>query len=562
MSVLKRLFDCSPRSSVPERVFDAKRVLDLDADAAAIVAAADAAGVVTAVVLALGAVTVDEPALLIVAVGVGIGVDLLLREGIAIAADAKRSRALGAAPTLVGRAVLRLRITPNAEDAAAFAAGGESHLADALSEHVRRNEGTPHSGLVSFAAAWRETAPALYRACLLVEAAGDAPDPERGRTLDRAMDAILDGTRDRAADAAESLRGPATALYAFGVLLPLSLIAVLPAAGAAGVDASLPFVVVVYDLLLPVSLGVAGVWLLAKRPIAFPPARIGREHPDVPDRRLLSVVLGVAAAIAGWIAAGISIAAWTRPIAAVGAAGGTGLITYYRPIVSVRRRIETLEETLPDGLYVVGRRVADGISVERAVDEAADELGGPTGELFAAVTRRGRQLKVGIDAAFRGEGGALERFPSPRAESAAELLGVAAREGPPAGRALIETADHLDDLQRVERNARRELGQVTSTLGNTAAIFGPLVGGATVALADSIGTADALEGSAPPTAELGVAVGVYVLLLAVILTATATGLSRGLDRATVGYRVGTALLSATVTYLLAFTAAGTLAGGL
>jgi hypothetical protein len=139
---------------------------------------------------------------------------------------------------------------------------------------------------------------------------------------------------------------------------------------------------------------------------------------------------------------------------------------------------------------------------------------------------------------------------------------MAAGAGPPAGRALIETADHLDELQRVEREARRSLGRVTSTLSNTAAFFGPLVGGATVALADSVGTTEALDGSTPETAGLGLAIGVYVLLLSVILTGIATGLQRGLDRATVGYRVGAALCTATVTYLVAVTVTAAVSGGL
>jgi hypothetical protein len=142
------------------------------------------------------------------------------------------------------------------------------------------------------------------------------------------------------------------------------------------------------------------------------------------------------------------------------------------------------------------------------------------------------------------------------------LLGIAAREGRPAGRALVETADHLTDLRRVEASARRDLARVTSTLGNTAAFFGPLVGGTTVALADSVGTAPTLDGSVPETAPLAVAVGVYVLLLAAVLTALSTGLVRGLDRATIGYRVGAALCAATVTYLAAFRAAATVTGGL
>jgi len=93
-------------------------------------------------------------------------------------------------------------------------------------------------------------------------------------------------------------------------------------------------------------------------------------------------------------------------------------------------------------------------------------------------------------------------------------------------------------------------------MGNTAALFGPLVGGVTVALAGRVGGSKL--GEAIPQTGLALAVGVYVLLLAVVLTALATGLARGFDRSVVGYRVGLALLAATATYLAAIVAGGLL----
>ena len=560
MSLLSRLAARSPREDPPDSLADVAPFLDRDPSALA--AAADSVGFAVGCLL-LGVVPiVGHPALVLVAVGGGYGAGLAVRGAAIAVANARRSRTLGSAPELVSRAVLQTRVAPTAEGAAAFAAETEGRLGDRLAEQVRRARGTPRSGLGQFAAAWRDSFPALHRALTLVDAAAGAPTEERDRALDRAMTAILDGTRDRAADAADAVRGPATALYAFGVLLPLALVGVLPAAGAAGLEVTLPAVVGIYDLLLPAVLVAASGWLLANRPVAFPPAAVARDHPAVPDRRWPALAAGTAVGVAAWPVAGLALPAWTRPIAALGCGAGVALVALYRPVVAVRERADALDEALPDALYLVGRRVADGIAVERAVADAADELGGVAYEVFGAATRRQSQLRIGVEAAFDGEYGALETVPSERARGAARLLGAATREGPPAGRALVETADHLDDLRRVEREARRDLAQVTSTLGNTAAFFGPLVGGATVALADSVGTTGALEGSAPETAALGPAIGVYILLLAVVLTALSTGLSRGLDRATVGYRTGAALLAATATYLVAFRATGTVAGGL
>jgi hypothetical protein len=557
MTAIERLARLSPRETAPDSLSEVEPFLDEEPSVLA--AAADVVGALATVPIALVALVLGRAELLLVACGVGLGGIVAVRGAVLAVANLRESRALGAAPTLVGRAVLRLRIAPTAEGAAAFAAETDGLLGDRLSEQVRRARGTPRSGLGGFADGWRDTFPALYRAVTLLEAAANAPDDERDRALDRAMETVLDGAEARAAEAADSLQGPTTAIYAFGVLLPLALVAVLPAAGAAGVEAALPAVVVVYDVVLPVGLCCAAGWLLAARPVAFPPVPVGRGHPDVPDRQWPPIAAGLAVAIGCWLVVSTILPAWTRPLAASGFGIGAALICWFRPIVSIRRRASRFDAGLSDALYLVGRRVADGVAVERAVADAADDLDGVVGATFTAAERRGRQLRVSVRTAFEG---ALDGVPSKRGESAARLLGLAAREGPPAGRALVETADHLDALARVEAEARRDLGRVTATLGNTAAFFGPLVGGATVALADSIDASTVIDGSAPDAAALGPAIGAYVLLTAVVLTALATGLSRGLDRATVGYRIGIALPLATATYLAGFAAASVAAGGL
>jgi hypothetical protein len=559
MGVVEWLARLSPRETAPDAL--AEIAPFLDGEPSELAAAADAVGALAAIPAAALALFGGRPALLLVAAGVGIGATVAVRSGVLAVANLRESRALGAAPTLVGRAVLRTRISPTVEGAAAFAARTDGLLGDRLAEQVRRAHGTPRSGLGAFAETWREPFPALYRAMTMLEAAAEAPDGERDRGLDRAMETVLDGAEGRAAEAADALQGPTTAVYAFGVLLPLALVAVLPAAGAAGIDAALPAIVAVYDVLLPAALCCAAGWLLSARPVAFPPVPVDRDHPKLPDHRWPPFAAGAAVAAVGWFAAAAVLPAWTRPLAAIGFGVGTVLIGRYRPVVAVRRRASRFDDGLPDALYLVGRRVADGVAVERALADAAGNLDGAVGETFTAAERRGRQLRVGVETAFEG---AIADVPSKRGESAARLLGLAAREGPPAGRALVETADHLDALQRVEAEARRDLGRVTATLGNTAAFFGPLVGGATVALADSIdaGTGTGIDGSAPEAAALGPAIGAYVLLTAVVLTALATGLSRGLDRATVGYRVGIAVPLATATYLAAFAATAATARGL
>jgi hypothetical protein len=496
----------------------------------------------------------------VLALAAGIAVAVALGRGPVALAGARRAQALGAAPSLVARLVLRMRVTPSVEAAAEFAADGQGPLADSLDAHLRAARGSPATGLDAFGEAWARGFPALRRAVVLVAAAGDAPVGRRERSLDRAMDAVLDGTRDRMASFAAAISGPATAVYAFGVLLPLALVAVLPAARVAGVRAGLTAVVLLYDVALPLALVGAAGWLLGRRPITFPPPAVPDDHPDLPGWRRLAPLAGLATGGVAVVAGGRLLPGWLWPLVGAGTAVGTALVLRYRPVVAVHRRVRSVESGLADALSLVGRRISEDDAVEAGIARAGADLEGPTGELFGHAARQGRQLGVGVREAFLGEHGALADLPGPRARSAAALLAVAARQGQPAGSAVLAMADHLEHLRAVEREARRSVRQVTTTLGNTATVFGPLVAGVTVALSGAIGGRSLGPGTAGtlPTAGLGLAVGAYVLLLSGLLAALAAGLERGLDRALVGYRAGLALLSATAVYPTAYLVAAAL----
>lgn len=478
-------------------------------------------------------------------------------------ATLRRTRALGNAPELVGRIALRMRIEPSVERASAFAArGGDDPLSTSLAAHTDRARGTPTAGLSAFADAWRAWFPALDRSTALLQTAADVPAGERDRALDRAHEVVREGTRDRLADFVGSVRGPVTAVYAFGVLLPLALVGALPAARVAGVGVTAAHVAFVYDVALPACLLAAVGWVLVRRPVAFAPLSVDASHPAVDDHRLLGVAGGAVAGIVGFVAADALVAPWLAPLAAAGLGTGTALFVAARPVVALRARVRAVEDGLPDALYLVGRAVSEGEAVESALARAATSVPGETGDLLDEAVGVQRRLRVGVVESFRGEYGVLESTPSPRVAGVATLLGLAASEGRPAGRAIVSMADQLSALARLDAEARRELASVTETLSNTAAVFGPLVAGATVALADGMAPAKTLDQTAVATplstADLGLAVGAYVLLSAVILTTLSVGVEHGLDRHLVASRVGRALVSATATFAVAFAAAGTL----
>jgi len=472
-------------------------------------------------------------------------------------ATARRTSALGAAPDLVARTVLSMRLTPTPERAAEFTARtGEGLLATSLASHVRQSQHTAEAGLSTFGDAWADLFPSLRRSFALVNAAGNAPAADRTQLLDRALTIVLDGTQDLMQSFAATVRTPVTALYAFGVLLPTALVALLPAASTAGLAVTPLSVILLYNLVLPGMLLAASAWLLARRPVAFPPPEITPAHPAVPDRSWQAPLAGLAVAAATAPVAWLIAPAWGPLVAALGLGTGVTLWLRERPVVALYARIDDIETSLPDALSLIGRRVANGRAVETALEHAAGELDGPMGGVLADGVTRQRQLQVGVREAFLGRHGALAHVPSPRVRGSVALLSLAAREGRPAGVALLSLAEHVEELQAVEQEARHNLTNVTRTLRSTAALFAPLVAGSTVALAEGIGGEQFLSEGGSTLSWLGAPVAVYVLVMAVLLTTLATGLTRGLDRSLVRYRAGRALVSATVAFLSAYVLVG------
>lgn len=462
-----------------------------------------------------------------------------------------RTRSLGAAPALVARVVLRMRLSPSPEQAAAVAAStGRGRLAASLRRHHERARHAGRSGLAAFGETWGGWFPALERAIELVVAAGSTPAERRDGVLDDALATVLEGTSDEVQSFAATVRGPATAVYAFGVLLPTALVALLPAAATAGIGVSPVSVGIVYGVVFPGGLAVACVWLLARRPVAFPPPGLGPDHRSVADRRRSSLLVGGAAAALGWWIGGALGTTGMAPTTAVGAGAGAALIVRYRPVLAVYDRIEAAEATLPEALSLIGRHVSEGVGAERAVAETAESLDGPLSELLEAASRRQRRLGEGLREALLGHEPTVR---SPRLRDGLEAIVRATEDGRPAGEALLAFAEHLDALENIEREARHRLAYVCRTLHSTGAAFAPLVAGTTVALAEGVETG-ALAGE--EITWLGGIVGWYVLALAAVLPALATGLTRGLDRALVGYRVGRSLIAASGVFLCSYLLGG------
>lgn len=473
-----------------------------------------------------------------------------------LAARFRRWRAAGSVPALVAFAILYLRLTPTLEGAADLASRAVGGPLGASMERHRLATPTGQEAFQEFAAEWADADPSLERAVSLLGAAVDAPPEDRAEILESALDAVLDSSRDRVATFASDIRGPATGIYAFGVMLPLALVGMMPVLSTTGGGIPVGVLAVGYDVLLPAGLLVASAWLASKRPAVSAPPVSRSVFSHAPGLLEILAAGGLAAA-STLVAATLFLPAWSHWIATTGVGAGVCLRVALGPVRDRQEQVRAVEEGIPDALQIAGRALADGAPVEATVGRVGDRLAGPIGTVFERAATVRRRLGTPVHEAFTGRSGALDDMASRRAEMAVELLTTAGAHGAPAGPTLRSVGEYLEALERVERETRRDLARTTSTLHQTAMLFAPAIAGVTVGLATGI-DATGSTGKPVPVAALGTAIGLYVLLLAVILPSLAVVLERGFDPVRIGNRSGLALGVAGVVYPVAFLGAETL----
>jgi len=216
----------------------------------------------------------------------GLGATHIAHRGPVWLASLRRTRALGAAPGLVGRLVLRMRLDPSTERAVRFAARtGDGPLADGLARHERANTDGPTSGLRAFAREWQPWFPAIDRAAALVRTAASAPPERRGGVWTaRSMQQFP----ERRTDLPPSSGSPQPRLGAVRVRGVASPCAHCSPSG--GCRDGRPNRSrrrrrrCTSACCRRTGLLAASAWLLSRRPVAFAPPSIDEDHPDVPER--------------------------------------------------------------------------------------------------------------------------------------------------------------------------------------------------------------------------------------------------------------------------------------
>ncbi|MBP1909341.1 hypothetical protein [Methanolobus bombayensis] len=520
-----------------------------------------------------------------------LGVLLYTSEYIKLHAKWMKVSSLGDMPEIVSYLVMSMKLVPNMEIAIRFAAENSGRpLAKDLKKmiwnlHVREYRGIDDA-ILEFSNMWGKDSEYFKRALHLIKSSTSEPDEaQRIITLNRSLDLVLESTKNLMDSFASKLKTPTYVLYSVFILIPLALVALMPAITVVGIRFGIGTLVIVYDVILPLFTFAYAEYILMQRPAAFIPQDIPENHPELEGIRkrkhealILSSIIGLVISSLGYI-----LILKGNPWNIVSTETLEGIIPptlfviwgivfavaiylniTYAPYKKIRDEIRKMENEFSDALFILGRRISEGRSAEEAFIHTASTMeGSDISRAFERISLNLMNMRTDVySAIFDEDFGAFKDIYSERIKTTMKLLVESTHKSHEiAGVAIVKLADHLKELQDVELNIKQSLYDMTSTMRSTAAVFAPLIAGVTIALSEVIAkilqnisesirrlpdnsipgptqiTPENLNQSIPSD-HFMFAIGIYIILITVILIRFSGTIEYGGDKTHLRYEIG------------------------
>lgn len=491
---------------------------------------------------------------------------------------AKRMQAvsLGRTSQSINYMTMSLRTSPSLERAVAFASEHcdepvSSHLKKVLWEVYMRKYATVEESLSSFAYRCGQWNDDLKNSLYVIRGAGLEQSQEGyERSLEKAHNIALSGSREKMLEFASKLSGPSTVLFALGVVLPLLVGAMIPmqglqmptysgsmtAAEAGGGGMLLPLVFGM-DIAFPLLTLLFAYTVLGKRPgTGVPPSVEGKNDAGV---FAMAVVAGAVPLLAFMfqdrIFPGSSLLPAMLPLLSASLFVGVYLLCYSGEAFQERKRILAVEKDLPDALFQIGSRIAEGKPLEAAFSLVAETMdNSPISPLFMEISNR---LKISHDTPegvlFGREGVVTHHRSRVLRATMRSLMEAVKKDNATAGRTMIETSGYLKDLQRADKDIKAQLQGVVDMMRTTSMFFAPLVMGITVAMYSMLSEqfSSMSGGSMISTPSFAMILGVYLAMSTIVTSYFVTGIWGGGDKVGLARSIGTGLPISVGLFILA-----------
>ncbi|MBI4141258.1 hypothetical protein HY485_05470 [Candidatus Woesearchaeota archaeon] len=439
--------------------------------------------------------------------------------------------------------VTYMRHTSNLERALEFAA---QYLAPPLSLDFKKilwdveiqRYDTVKESLEFYLETWRKWNNEFVEAFHLIESSlYEASEERRLTILDKSLDVILDGTKEKMLHYVQNLKSPITTLHMLGVILPILGLVILPLVVNFSENIQWWHLATIYNLILPTVVFILGKNILANRPTGYGDTDITKLNPafkkyqnillhfgkyEIPINPLI-ITLSLASA-SFLIAAsplvihtlnpefdlelfsGFSLIGYRESIkipgVIVGPYGlGASILSIFYPltfvfgiglwhklrttnVIKIRERTKKLEDEFASALFQLGNRLGDGLPAEIAFPKVADVTKGTASGYFFQLVSQKLALGAGLQDAVND---AVTFFPSNVIRSSMRVLVESIKKGPAtAAQALLNISRYIKEIHQVNERLKDLLADIISDMRSQITFLTPVIAGIVIGITSMI----------------------------------------------------------------------------
>lgn len=411
--------------------------------------------------------------------------------------------------------IVSLRLVPNLERAIKFAA---ENLRGPVGKDLKRRLWDMQVGkyknaeelLESFANKWKEENEEFYQTLDMIRTSMRERGEKREKTLDEAINVILQGNMERMKHYASGLRNPLTILVMFGVTLPVLTIVLFPILTIFLAEEVKPIMLVIlYNIILPAAV----YWLmnstLLSLPLQFgivdislhPEAhpigkyrfKVGKKKVEIPLLPI-SIVIGLILVLLGLRIASLGkegvnlfkiggglLALWGIASALI----FYSFFSYYKNF-EIKNEIREVERQFDDAMFQLGHLLYTGQPIEKSLERLKMSTGKLSiSKLFERILDNIRRFGYNFKRAiFDPRVGAAKFYPSYIIRNMLSIVADSVEKG------IIETAktmmaigSYLKSVHSVEEYMKETLDETISDMSFMMNLLAPISCGIVVGLA-------------------------------------------------------------------------------
>lgn len=443
------------------------------------------------------------------------------------AVEQEKMYSLAYIPEIISYLVMSMRLVPNLEKAVEFAANnGRGRIAEDFKKLVWDVQIGRYSsieeGLDEMAYRWGSYSDDFKHALMLIRSAVlENDDKRREELLEKAVNDVLEGSKEKMDLYARKLHQPTVYLYYFGILLPLLMAIILPIGSSMLKEINFSkaeYVFIIYNLFVPIGVFIFGRSIVSGRPPTYVPPDIPEDFPGVKKSgylKWLAFIVFLASLSIGYYADSLQLASIPSYknveeevsrlphltlfyedspfdekifigyftifgiIIGLSLAISLYLIGKYRQRKKIQDEIRQMEVEFKDAMYVLASRLGENRPIEDALRHSIEFL--PKSRVANQVFRRildnittlGMTLESAI---FDPTFGALRNLPSQIITSGLTLMVNSVQLGVNvAAKSLINLAMQLRNAQKIDEMLRKLLEDVTVMLKSMSTFVAPIV---------------------------------------------------------------------------------------